>query len=83
MEMNGNLNIGEGLLAIGTTLQNGRYRVERYLASGGFGNTYLVMDAQFGCYMVVKEFFMKGLVGRDQTDGRTVRITLDTQPQHV
>ena len=78
MEMNGNLNIGEGLLAIGTTLQNGRYRVERYLASGGFGNTYLVMDAQFGCYMVVKEFFMKGLVGRDQIDGRTVRITLDT-----
>ena len=30
------------LLPIGTLLQDGKYRVVRYMASGGFGNTYEV-----------------------------------------
>ena len=29
----------EGLLPEGTLLSGGKYRVEAYLASGGFGNT--------------------------------------------
>ena len=36
-----NNNEREGLLAIGTLLSNGKYRIEQYLSSGGFGNTYV------------------------------------------
>lgn len=76
--MNDNVNTGEVLLAIGTTLQDGRYRVERYLASGGFGNTYLVTDLIADTLMVIKEFFLSGVSSRDVTDGCTVRISLES-----
>ena len=38
----------------------GRYRIERYLASGGFGNTYVATDTRFNGLVAVKEFFMRG-----------------------
>ena len=31
-------------LRLGTTLQMGKYRIVKYLASGGFGNTYLAIN---------------------------------------
>lgn len=44
----------EGLLAIGTTLANGKYRIEKYLASGGFGNTYMAIDTAFDERVAIK-----------------------------
>lgn len=54
----------EGLLAIGTTLANGKYRIEKYLASGGFGNTYMAIDTAFDEKVAIKELFIKGVCGR-------------------
>lgn len=54
----------EGLLAIGTTLANGKYRIEKYLASGGFGNTYMAIDTAFDERVAIKELFIKGVCGR-------------------
>lgn len=34
------------------------YRIVRYLASGGFGNTYEAVDTRLGCRVAVKEFFL-------------------------
>lgn len=53
------------MLPIGAILQNGRYRIERYLSSGGFGNTYVVQNTTFGDQTAMKEFFMKGVSERD------------------
>lgn len=65
------------ILEPGTMLQSGRYRIERFLAGGGFGNTYLAENVNMRKPVVIKEFFLKGIVGRDQADGKTVTITLD------
>ena len=35
------------MLLIGTMLQGGKYRIDHYLASGGFGNTYVVTNMYF------------------------------------
>lgn len=55
----------QSLLPIGTILQMGKYRVDRYLKSGGFGNTYVVTNLQFDEQFAMKEFFMKGINERD------------------
>ena len=49
------------LLSTGTLLDNGNYRVERSLGSGGFGNTYLVTDLRMRMPCVIKEFFLNGV----------------------
>ena len=49
------------MLAPGTMLRNNAYRVERQLASGGFGNTYLVRNVAFNELFALKEFFMRGV----------------------
>ncbi|MBQ8046974.1 MAG: protein kinase [Prevotella sp.] len=54
------------LLPIGTILNN-TYRIDRYLASGGFGNTYLVTHIEFEEQFAVKEFFMNGINDREET----------------
>ena len=66
----------EGMLGIGTTLQMGKYRIDRYLASGGFGNTYLARNVNLDKPMVIKEFFMRGITGRDMDSGCRVTVTL-------
>lgn len=53
------------MLSVGTVL-HGTYRVDGYLASGGFGNTYVVTNIQFGERYAIKEFFLKGVTERDQ-----------------
>ena len=62
------------LLPVKTTLQTGKYRVERQLASGGFGNTYEVTNVEFEERMALKEFFMKGISERDE-DNTTVSVS--------
>lgn len=35
------------MLPVGTLLQDGKNRIERYLSSGGFGNTYVATNTEF------------------------------------
>lgn len=64
----------QSLLPIGTLLQMGKYRVDRYLSSGGFGNTYVITNLQFDEQFALKEFFMKGINERDD-DSTTVSVS--------
>ena len=52
------------MLPVGTVLRN-RYRIEQYLASGGFGNTYKVYDIHLDDTMAIKEFFNRSINHRD------------------
>lgn len=54
------------MLKVGTILR-GTYRIDSYLSSGGFGNTYLATNIEFEETVAIKEFFMKGLTERDET----------------
>ena len=54
-------------LPIGTVL-HGTYRIDRYLSSGGFGNTYVATNIQFGEQYAIKEFFMRGISQRDNNN---------------
>ena len=53
------------VLPVGTTLQMGKYRIVRFIASGGFGNTYEVVNVEFEERMAMKEFFMRGVNERE------------------
>ena len=55
---------GNSMLRVGTLLRR-IYRIDGYLASGGFGNTYVATNVEFDEQVAVKEFFMKGLSRRD------------------
>ena len=57
-----------------STLQGGKYKVERRIASGGFGNTYEVTNTVFQERMALKEFFMKGISERE-ADSTTVSVS--------
>ena len=56
------------MLRVGTILR-GTYRIDSYLSSGGFGNTYVATHIEFEERVAIKEFFMKGVTerGKDQT----------------
>lgn len=60
------------LLPIGTVLCNGKYRIVKYLASGGFGKTYIATDTSFDETVAIKELYIKGLCGRDASGDVTV-----------
>jgi len=66
------------MLPVGTLLRNGAYRVERQLSSGGFGNTYLVLNVAFNERYAMKEFFMKGVNTRNGTD-----VTVSVADNHA
>lgn len=73
--MSNNGNISQlSMLPVGATLQLGKYRIERYLASGGFGNTYVAKNLNFGVDVAIKEFFMKGIT---QRDGETQLVSVN------
>lgn len=63
-------------LAVGVTLQNGKYRIERMLGQGGFGITYLAIQSGLERKVAVKEFFMKELCERDES---TSQVTLGSK----
>ena len=48
-----------------TTLQGGKYRIERVLGQGGFGITYLAMQTSKRRKVVIKELFINGVNDRD------------------
>ena len=53
------------MLKLGTILRS-TYRIDRYLSSGGFGNTYVATNIEFDELVAIKEFFMKGVTHRDE-----------------
>ena len=59
-------------LSAGTLLQGGKYRIEEHLGSGGFGCTYKAYYNTMGCYVAIKEFFVKDFCNREK-DG-TVKV---------
>ncbi len=63
-------------LPIGTLLQGGKYRIVRFISSGGFGCTYEAEHVLLEKRMAVKEFFVKDFCNRDET---TAHITVGTQ----
>lgn len=54
----------QSMLKVGTVLR-GIYRIDSYLSSGGFGNTYVATNIEFDERVAVKEFFMRGVTQRD------------------
>lgn len=54
----------QSMLKVGTILR-GTYRIDSYLSSGGFGNTYVATNIEFEERVAIKEFFMKGVTQRD------------------
>ena len=55
----------QSMLKVGTIL-HGTYRIDSYLSSGGFGNTYVATNIEFDERVAIKEFFMKGVTQRDE-----------------
>ena len=60
------------MLPVGTVL-NGKYRIDRYLASGGFGNTYAAYNVFLEEEIAVKEFYIRGVT---QRDGDSVSVSV-------
>lgn len=66
----------EGLLPVGTMLSGGKYRIDQYLSSGGFGNTYVATDTAFDEKVAIKELFIKGVCGRmEDSTGISISLT--------
>ncbi len=63
----------QSMLRVGATLQMGKYRIERYLSSGGFGNTYVAYNTEFEETIAIKEFFLKGV---NQRDGNNTTVSV-------
>lgn len=65
----------EGMLPVGALLSNKKYQIERYLSSGGFGNTYVAIDTAFDERVAIKELYIKGVCGR-MNDSASISISL-------
>ena len=61
-----------------TTLQGGKYRIERVLGQGGFGITYLARNTVFDIDVAIKEFFMKD---ENYRDGSSVTMPITTKQE--
>ncbi len=63
-------------LRVNTLLQGGKYRIIRYINSGGFGCTYEAEPVMLQKRVAIKEFFVKDFCNRDETTAQvTVGIT--------
>lgn len=76
MDNNNNLQ-QESMLRVGTILR-GIYRIDSYLSSGGFGNTYVATNIEFNERYAIKEFFMNGVTQRDG-DSSTVSNSINQE----
>lgn len=50
----------------GTLLLGGRYRIVRFIGSGGFGCTYEAIHTELGERVAIKEFFVKDFCSREE-----------------
>lgn len=64
----------------GTFLQGNRYRIVRFIASGGFGCTYEGVHILLDKRVAIKEFFVKDFCNRDETNGHVTLGTLSRKP---
>ena len=69
------------LLPVGTILRS-IYRIDGYLASGGFGKTYLAHNIKFQELVAIKEFFLKGSMMRD-VDGKSVFVSNEEESDQI
>ena len=67
-----NINLSS-MLSKGSMLR-GVYRIDSYLSSGGFGNTYVATNVEFDEVVAIKEFFMRGVTQRD-ANNTTVSVS--------
>lgn len=66
-------------LANNTLLQGGKYRIVRFISSGGFGCTYEAEHVMLHKKVAIKEFFVKDFCNRDETTSQvSVGITSKT-----
>ena len=56
-------------------LQDGKYRIVRFISSGGFGCTYEAEHIMLEKRVAIKEFFVKDFCNRDES---TAHITVGT-----
>lgn len=63
-------------LSPSTLLQGGKYKIVRFLSSGGFGNTYEGVHTMMDTRVAIKEFFPKMFCNRDEN---TSHVTVATQ----
>ena len=62
-------------LSANTLLQGGKYRIVRFISSGGFGCTYEAYHVMLRKRIAIKEFFVKDFCGRDE---RTSHVIIET-----
>lgn len=62
-------------LSANTLLQGGKYRIVRFISSGGFGCTYEAYHVMLRKRIAIKEFFVKDFCGRDE---HTSCVTIET-----
>ena len=63
-------------LSDGTLLQGGKYKIVRFISSGGFGCTYEAEHILLKKKVAIKEFFVKDFCNRDETTSQiSVGIT--------
>ena len=63
-------------LSNNTHLQGGKYKIIRFLSSGGFGNTYEGVHMMLDTHVAIKEFFPKMFCDRDE---KNFQVTVATQ----
>ncbi len=64
-----------------TTLQGGKYKIERVLGQGGFGITYLATQTSLQRKVAIKEFFMKDFCSRDSHTMYMQSFTVESAKQ--
>lgn len=74
-----NNNITSGSMLRKGTILHGTYRIDNYLSSGGFGNTYIATNIHFKDKVAVKEFFMKGVSLREDNNTFVTITTPDNK----
>lgn len=55
-----------------TTLQGGKYKIERVLGQGGFGITYLATQVSSNRQVAIKELFLNGV---NERTGNSIRVS--------
>ena len=69
-------------LSNGSFLQGSKYRINRHISSGGFGNTYEAELCMIQKRVAIKEFFVKNFCNRD-SESSQVSVSTSSNQQLV